>query len=353
MMTARRIPALDGLRTVAVSMVVVDHWGLPGLGGLGVSIFFVLSGFLITTLLLTEWDHTGDISLKAFYARRSLRIFPAYYVFLAFSWWIDSHHGDTRIQPVIIPAALYYLDYFHAIHGHSSTSIAHAWSLAIEEQFYLLWPCAFLLISRWRPERLAAILVTVIGVVMIWRTIAFTALDLGQKWAYDAFDSRCDALATGCLLAVLLAREPVANRLRALSRHGWIAVAAALPILFVELVDNGRFRYTAGFTINAILIAFVMSQLVLNPNTLAGRLLESRVMRYLGGISYGMYLYHVWGLTVGRHLASGVPGLVIGYAATVGFAMVSWYLVERGFLRLKKRFEPGVEPKSLVPVARV
>ena len=345
----RHLPCLDGLRALAVSMVIVTHFGYPALGGLGVSIFFVLSGFLITTLLLRELDATGPVSLRAFFARRSLRIFPAYYCFLAFSAAIDFHHGDPRIQPVIVPALFYYLNYYHAIYGHSEASVAHAWSLAVEEQFYLLWPLAFLTITRWRRASLPYVLLIVIGAVAIWRTLAFTVFNLGQSWAYDAFDCRFDALAVGCLLAVLRHNPRVAAMVSAWSRHSLLLLAVLPLIVVIEVVDDGRLRYTAGFTVNAFLIAFVMSQLLARPQGLAGRILESRPLRYIGQISYGMYLYHVWGLTVGHHLvhSQSVLGLLAGYAATVGFALVSYYVIEKPFLNLKHRFEAFVTGTAL------
>jgi peptidoglycan/LPS O-acetylase OafA/YrhL len=340
------------LRAIAVSLVVIDHFGYGSviLGGLGVSIFFVLSGFLITTLLLRELDTTGDISLKAFFARRSLRIFPAYYIFLAFSAAVDFHQGDPRIRPVIVPAMFYYLNYYHALHGHSDASVAHAWSLAVEEQFYLLWPVAFLMITRRRPGWLPGLLVAVIGVVAVWRTLAYTTLGLGQAWAYDAFDCRCDALAAGCLLAVLLRRANINQLLAGCAQRGWPLLLALPAILLIELIDQGRFRYSLGFTLNALLIGFVISQLVLKPRALIVRILDARPLSFIGGISYGMYLYHVWGLQAGWDLthAHGLLGLLAGYLGTIAFALISYYAIERPFLSLKKRFETaGAAPRKV------
>jgi peptidoglycan/LPS O-acetylase OafA/YrhL len=350
----KRIPALDGIRAIAVSMVIVDHFGIPAFGGLGVSIFFVLSGYLITTLLLREFDATHSISLAAFYVRRSLRIFPAYYVLLAFSALIDFHQGDERIRPVIVPAAFYYLNYYHALHGHSNASIAHAWSLAVEEQFYLLWPLGFLLIARWRSTLLPHVLVFAIVGVCVWRTLAYSVLGLGQAWAYDAFDCRFDALAMGCLLAVSMRNETFTRGVKRLSQHPWLAVTALMVMLLIEGLDNGKLRYTFGFTINALLIAFVMSQLLARPGALAVRFLDSRPLRFIGRISYGMYLYHIWGLTAGWHLthSHGAAGVIAGYAATVGFALVSFYAVETPFQRLKERkwHHQYAWPRSPVPM---
>ena len=120
---------------------MVYHFGIDAVpGDLGVSAFFVLSGFLITWLLLKEYRDTGTISLRRFYTRRMLRIFPAYYVFVAASFAIDTVRGDHWRPGLGLSALLYVVNYYNAFQGHPATSIAHAWSLGIEEQFYLLWP---------------------------------------------------------------------------------------------------------------------------------------------------------------------------------------------------------------------
>ncbi len=133
-------------------MVIFYHAGIdfPGANArLGVSAFFVMSGFLITWLLLNEYDRTSSISLKHFYSRRILRIFPAYYVFIAASIVADLTLGDERIKPMILPSLSYYTNYFNAIYGQGSSSVSHMWSLAIEEQFYLIWPLLlYILISK-------------------------------------------------------------------------------------------------------------------------------------------------------------------------------------------------------------
>src|SRR5881628_2466461 len=135
------LPALDGLRAVAVFTVIVYHFGIAAVpGDLGVSAFFVLSGFLITWLLLREHAANGTVSLTRFYTRRVLRIFPAYYAFLALSFAIDHLRHDPWSPALRNSAIVYLINYFNAFNGHPNTSIAHAWSLAIEEQFYLLWP---------------------------------------------------------------------------------------------------------------------------------------------------------------------------------------------------------------------
>src|SRR6267378_3170255 len=145
----RHLPALDGLRAIAVFTVIVYHFGIHTVpGDLGVSAFFVLSGFLITWLLLKEQRATGTVSTRQFYTRRVLRIFPAYYVFLAASFAVDYARGQQWPPGLRLSGLFYVVNYYNAFHGHNAGSISHAWSLGIEEQFYLLWPMLFLVLLR-------------------------------------------------------------------------------------------------------------------------------------------------------------------------------------------------------------
>lgn len=148
-LSRRTIPGLDGLRAMSVLVVVAYHFGFEAVpGDLGVSAFFVLSGFLITWLLLQEYRRTEGISLRRFYLRRTMRIFPAYYLFGMFSIAVDTVRGHSWSSGLIASSVLYVMNYYNAIQGHPSTPVAHAWSLAIEEQFYLLWPILFLTFIR-------------------------------------------------------------------------------------------------------------------------------------------------------------------------------------------------------------
>ncbi|MEO9117055.1 MAG: acyltransferase, partial [Gemmatimonadaceae bacterium] len=156
----KHLPALDGLRAVAVFIVIAYHAditkGIPA--DLGVTLFFVLSGFLITWLLLREFDESGTISIRRFYVRRTLRIFPAYYVFAVISFALDTVLGKRWTIGLITVTFTYLVNYYNALFGHPTTSVAHAWSLAVEEQFYLLWPLVCLaLLKRSRATATTAV----------------------------------------------------------------------------------------------------------------------------------------------------------------------------------------------------
>jgi peptidoglycan/LPS O-acetylase OafA/YrhL len=339
----RHLPALDGLRFVAVFVVMLGHFGTDAPPDIGVSAFFVLSGFLITWLLFKEQRATGTVSLRRFYVRRVLRIFPAYYVFLAFSISWDLFRHDSRIRPLIVPALLYVVNYYNALHGHPQTSVSHAWSLAIEEQFYLLWPLAFLLLARHGRRALAIGLISAIAVVVAWRCVAYFELRLGSAYVYDAFDTRFDMLAIGCLMAVVADTKPFAAFVDGISTAAWMPLVTIALLLVSRELGSLPYHYGLGFTVDASFLAvFIMQMLVLHETPL-WRWLSHPVVVYLGTISYGLYLYHGWGLTFGERFPALTPAgeFAVGVAVTIVFATGSYFVIERPFLALKQRLEPA------------
>jgi peptidoglycan/LPS O-acetylase OafA/YrhL len=345
-LSAPRVPMLDGLRALAIVLVVVTHFGL-GVPLALVSVFFVLSGFVITWLLLKEYESTGSISLSGFYARRAVRILPAYYVFVALSIAVDWLRADGRIAPAAVPALFYFTNYFNAWHGHPASSVAHAWSLAVELQFYLIAPVAFLLLAARGPRTLLHGAAFAIVGVAVWRSIAFLWLGFGPAYAYNTFDCRFDALAAGCLLAISCRSAQFRSTMETCAgRWRWAPLLIAVSLLPVFEVSSSWCRYSMGFTIQALLIAFAICQfLVLHAET-PWRLLDARPMRYLGSLSYGMYLYHQWGLSIGRQVAAASPWLELpaGLAATIALGAGSYHLIERPAGSLKKRMAHASSP---------
>src|SRR5690242_8294288 len=221
------IPALDGIRAICVFLVIFYHLGfertLPFVPGpLGVLGFFVLSGFLITWLLLKEHEKSGSISLRGFYRRRALRIFPAFYVFWLLA--VGSRllaHGEGQLPWSQAFSAFFYVsNYFHAILHPSPDFILHTWSLSAEEQFYLLWPLTFLVFARKR-RRLIAFLSLLIAAIWVHRIHLWIVAHAAYYVTY-AFDTRADALLVGCLLALVL-KEGLADRLfGVICRPAWV-----------------------------------------------------------------------------------------------------------------------------------
>lgn len=307
----------------------------------GVAGFFVLSGFLITWLLLKEYEKNGDISLKDFYIRRSLRIFPAYYAFIAVSVIWDLYRGNDDVREVILPGLFYLINYHNAIEGHSSSSLAHLWSLAIEEQFYLLWPALFALLMKRGKSRAITFLVCASVVVMIWRTITYSVLDWGSSYAYNAFDTRFDNLAIGCALAFLVERERVLRLLNMVSSQFWMPLVSFTLLLISRQISDANYAYGPGFTIDALLLAVLLMQLVRLSTGRFWGWLNHRFAVYLGVISYPIYLWHIWGVQAGQKLnflpevAQVLAGVVISCLLAAG----SYHLLEKRFLALKSRYE--------------
>lgn len=324
------IPALDGIRAVSVMIVILYHGGIEWVpGDLGVSCFFVLSGFLITWLLFKEEDRTNTVSLKSFYLRRILRIFPAYYAFFAVSIAFDYVRGYRWNNGLIYSGLFYALNYYNAFNGHPPTAIAHAWSLAIEEQFYLLWPFLFLNVRR-RKEFLVAAIVA----VCLWRAYLYGLRGVSTAYVYNAFDTRFDNLAIGCLLAVLAHAGKVP---RAVSRPSSLTALLALGLLVLSRSFSPQiYHYTLGFTVDALLLSIFIVQAILLQGSMLWRWLEHPISRYIGKISYPMYLYHIW--AIGAALKLHVWRIPTATLITVILASGSYYIIERPFLHLKAKW---------------
>lgn len=329
---------MDGLRAVAAFLVVLDHCGVWSVaGGFGVLAFFVLSGFLITWRLLEEDEAAGTVSLRGFYVRRMLRIFPPFY-----AYWllltVTLLLLDKRIVwPQSIASLLYVNNYYQAIFGDPNTGLSHTWSLAVEEQFYLLWPPVFLLLRADR-DRMAKALMAGVGLVWVHRLLIRFVLGVGQGYVYEAFDTRADHLMIGCLLAVVLRYEMFPRFWGAVCvRPAAFTVPAALLAcsLAAQTALGHAYRDGAGFVFDPLLTAVVLAQLIAFRDAAAFRWLDTRPARYLGRISYSTYLYQQ--VMIGPALRAlsafpaviQIPGAIAGVLAA---ASVSHFAVERPFL---------------------
>jgi peptidoglycan/LPS O-acetylase OafA/YrhL len=352
-LSRKQLPGLDGIRAIAAFSVVFYHAGVPFVsGGLGVLIFFVLSGFLITWLLLKEDDATGNVSLRDFYIRRSLRIFPAFYAYsglvLALSLW----RHRAILWPQAIASLLYVNNYYQGLHGDPNTGFSHTWSLAIEEQFYLLWPVAFLLLRTNRRKLIWFLAGTIAG-VWVYRGVLIFVFNANQGYLYEAFDTRADHLLIGCLLAVVLRTGAVPAFWNWLIAHTWTAaltVAALAASSFAESLYGTGYRDTIGFTLNPLLAALWIAQMIAFSEAGAWRWMNWSWVAYLGKISYSIYLYQQLVVSVPDKLLAGYPMIArvaASAAIVILFASLSHYVIERPFLRLKARFgRPELIPEA-------
>ena len=358
------VPALDGIRALAVSAVLLYHqniaW-LPG-GFLGVEVFFVLSGYLITSLLLSEARSTGTVNLKAFWLRRARRLLPALYLLLAVCLTyalIFLPSEVTRLRGDAV-AALFYVTNWWSIFDHKSyfeivgrpSLFQHLWSLAVEEQFYVLWPPLFVFaIARWRERR---ILVTVLGGAAI-STILMALLfqpGIDPSRVYFGTDTRAAELLIGAALAFVW--EPGMPRKwsgRLMGRlHGWLdtnrwasavleisgmATLGAIFVAYMRVSEFSPFLYRGGFLLVALSTAGLIASVVNQRTKYVSRALGVAPLRWIGLRSYGIYLWHWPVYAVTRPeldiQLNGISLLALRVAITLILVEISYRLVEMPF----------------------
>lgn len=326
-----------------------SHWRVDAvklIGPLGVTLFFVLSGFLITYLLLIERETTGRIAVRAFYVRRMLRIWPLYFLLVALGFFVFPRTLLDEQQRALVTesigpklAAFVLLCPNVALFLWPPVPlISHLWSVGSEEQFYLLWPA----LVRGARQRLPIVLLAVIVGVggARWALFRGTGSALTVARFLDLF--RVDCMAIGGVGALLLHGR--SRALAAIYRPA-AQVAALVALVAVALLVGPRFALW--HQVYAALFLVVILNVASNPRPLVA--LESRLLRFLGRISYGLYMYHPGAIAVVLAVAGtwlrGAPGVAadaVAYGAalllTVGVAAASYYGFERPFLRLKERF---------------
>jgi peptidoglycan/LPS O-acetylase OafA/YrhL len=340
-------PALDGVRAFAVLIVMAHHADVPFFkgGSFGVDIFFVLSGFLITSLLLQEWNQTSAISFRKFYLRRALRLLPALFVFLlsieAFSLVELRGNRLWEIQKAIL-AVLFYVSNWFTIHRpYGLGPLSHAWSLSVEEQFYFLWPPALFTLLYFRPRmsRMVAVIACLCVVFAIHRAQLWTGPAL--EWRiYYGLDTRIDQLLAGCALAAAFSAGW--GRLRPLRQVVRYSYLPCLVFIFYLVARPFPYRilFTIGWPVLELSLAIVIFRLIAWDHTILHQLLAFPPVVWIGRLSYGLYLWHFPIIEkAGAWTALGRLRIPVAFLLTFGVATLSFYLVEQPFLRLKSQFE--------------
>jgi peptidoglycan/LPS O-acetylase OafA/YrhL len=353
-----RKPALDGLRGLAVLAVMAFHTSPAAHGGFfGVDIFFVISGYLITSLLLREFDRTGRVDVRAFYIRRALRLAPAllFMLLLTVPLILILLH-DEMGMPVIVAVGsvlLYVANWANVAVATGTGPLTHTWSLSIEEQFYFVWPLILiaLLVRGRRPP--AAALAWIIGLVVVSRWIIWDTSH--STWLYYATTSHCDGLLIGALLAVLMARyqaQSPATASAATPAHrsatapdlspatttaAWIGLAG-IAVLMATLGIDSSGTYEYGLPLIAVCTALVVWHLVTAERGLLVRALSFRPLAGIGTVSYGLYLYHFPVFKAVQDRGMGHPlQHFLEVSITAVITTFSWFFVEKPALRLKDR----------------
>jgi peptidoglycan/LPS O-acetylase OafA/YrhL len=382
-------PALDGIRAFAIIAVLFTHYNYKGEillknGKLGVDAFFVLSGFLITTLLLVEYDRNGRIGLRRFYARRALRLLPLLGVILLVAIVVNllTQPHNTPGRPDsgnILASAFYYANWWHFVHGSSAGFLSPTWSLAIEEQFYLVWPIVLigLLHLRVRRGMLLAITLGIAAASAIWRHHLVTAtpsatfvdffrlLTEGRRVGFDVMpasiradrvyfrsDTRADMLLIGCAAAIALLWlgpriTPFARRVITIAG----VVCGGIVLLFFSNLysDRDSMLLRWGVVPFECAVAIVIAAVALSRRSPLAKFLALAPLVWIGRRSYGIYLIHLFVFQfLSRNVIDLGPlgSLVFSFAAVFALAALSYRYIESPALRLKDRFSAMGAPDS-------
>ena len=337
----KRIPELDGLRAIAAFSVALYHWPLTQMSGgwLGVDVFFVLSGFLITSLLLAEYTKTETIDFKAFYFRRLLRLLPALVFFLVGLCAYYLLHRNTKfdLKWSVLPVLFYYGNWVRALDWPYSLGLAgHTWSLSIEEHFYFVWPLLLFCLLRVVKSRRG----------ISWFVVAAILLSAGLRgylfWrsgfadrGYYGSDTRADGLLIGCLVAIV---KPTRILARFPRSFPWILVVVGLALLVFGPPYDSPAWYYGGLLAVAVAVALFLVWIQSDSQSVIKSVLRLPWRVWLGQISYAFYLWHMLLMAVVMRFYGRAPFATLLYLGScVGMAAVSQYLVERPFLRLKDR----------------
>jgi peptidoglycan/LPS O-acetylase OafA/YrhL len=365
-------PQLDGIRTFAVGAVLVEHFvgfqKLPGFLGLidwgqvGVKLFFVLSGFLITGILIRSRQSAEQAGVshwfaaRQFYIRRFLRIFPLYYFVIAVCVALNI----PPVREVLVWLLTYTLNIYVSLRGEWGTLVlyvGHFWSLAVEEQFYIVWPWLLLFIPR---KYLLATILIVLAIGPLWRIWIFSRPVINYIAILHATPACLDALGLGALLALVYHHFRVSKETLQKVLHwfvlpaGLIASAVVFAATYYQIFWPAQMLFFESTT--ALFFCWLVGSASIGFKGPFGRLLESGPMVYSGRISYGIYVYHPFaaGLTKFVFTRLNLPLRPNGWVnfclfslVTVGMASISWYLLEKPLNGLKRNFSYKPKPSQI------
>jgi peptidoglycan/LPS O-acetylase OafA/YrhL len=344
----RHIPSLDGLRAISFLLVFVAHCGLEGYvpGGFGVTIFFFLSGFLITTLMRAEFLAHQAVDFRHFWLRRAFRILPPFYIVLcaAIAAALAFDPPGSLSGSAVAAQLLHVTNYWIIARGDGGLPVGTGvyWSLAVEEHFYLLFPWVYVGMQRLRVPQYgqALALWALCAIVLLWRCVLVYHFQVDMNRTYMATDTRLDSILFGCALAVW--KNPVLDELH-LDERIW--KYAVLPIALATLIasmifrDPG-FRETARYSLQGVALTFVFIAAIRFPSWAPFRVLNLRPLTIIGLLSYSLYLLHFTVIVaVKRWLPDAAPVLqgAASFAASMMLAWIMYVSVERPFARLRRQ----------------
>lgn len=351
------LPSLDGLRAVSVVIVFVSHIGFADLvpGGFGVTVFFFLSGFLITTLLRREFAATRDVSFKDFYLRRVFRILPPMYITLLFALLLNVSGfmpRDLELAPMLLQVANF-ANYVPILfeNGEAKVPVGTGifWSLSVEEHFYAIYPLvALALLKAGSVRRTFWTLAAICLVVLLWRTFLVTVMGVESEKIYRATDCRIDSMLYGCILA--LCANPVLDpRPQRSTRWDLPMLAASMALLLVTLlVRNEVFRETLRYSLQGLALMPVFYLAISRPDWWPFKWLNTGPMRWIGTLSYTIYLCQLIMIAIVWRLWPQWPAMVqyaMMAALTLLYSMAMYRFVEKPCGRMRARIHDRAEQR--------
>jgi peptidoglycan/LPS O-acetylase OafA/YrhL len=359
------IPSLDGIRAVSVLIVVLSHSSLGDIipGGLGVTIFFFLSGYLITSLLLAEHARTGKIDILKFYARRVFRLMPPLFISLAIAYGLTYSGllpGGITLKG-LAAQLLYFANYYGIFLDPGNTipdGTGILWSLAVEEHFYIFYPLLLTLLlgSALRPRAIGTLLGIGCLVILAWRVHLVLSPGFVSERTYYASDTRIDSIIYGCILAVVA--NPVRDRHRtsAMSPGQWALFITALgTFLLTLLYRDTAFRETVRYSLQGLALMPLFYFAIRFSDNKLFRNLNSLWAIKLGTYSYAIYLVH---LVVINVIATNAPAMATRFfilfpaalLISTAYAAAMDRFVDRYFKTLRRKYQPGRATKSPRPI---
>lgn len=300
MLVNKKIPSLDGWRAVAIIIVFVSHAGLGHVvpGGLGVTIFFFLSGYLITTLLFEEHCANRTINIRLFYIRRFLRLSPPLLLVMSFSYLLTSFEITLgRVSaPGFLSQIFYFANYYALYFDSGNTTPVGTgvfWSLAVEEHFYIVFPVFFLVfIRRFKPNEMFFMLLAMCFLILLWRIFLSIYTPYASNRIYYASDTRIDSIIYGCMLAVFCKNTKWANAIDNRVSGIALVILGALSIIVSLVFRDDFFRNTFRYSIQGLALFPLFFYSIRHPDWLVFRCLNNRLVMKVGIYSYVVYLVH-------------------------------------------------------------
>jgi len=347
------IPALDGLRALSILLVFAGHIGLGNFvpGGLGVTTFFFISGFIITNLLITEYNKSGTIRLKLFYIRRLLRLYPALLLMLLLTTVFVLYLEHSLPWKELI-AALFYFENYYFVSGYTHLTFYYKilWSLAVEEHFYLVFPFLLLALAR-KINVFFMATVTLVVIALLTRVYIsyhYHANEYAFVQTYVLTHCRFDSILYGCLLSIIIHSRKGSHFLK-VSTSLVTFIAGILLLLFTLIYKDEFFRQTFRYSLQGIaLLTIVTSILFNNRYHYLNQLLSTRPLVYIGKLSYSIYLFHFLADMIAEEYTKNDPLLKVMMITgiTIVLSLCSYHLVEVPILKVRRNFGSHVSAKA-------